>query len=75
MDRMVHLNSRICSGLEFMVEDRSELLSTIFYSSQTKLITKREIYEEFIIRLLSAQKIRECIPYIEKYLNEEATNK
>lgn len=36
--------------------------------SERPEITLKQIYEEFIIRLINEKKIREVIPYIEKLL-------
>jgi hypothetical protein len=66
---MAMLNARISRGVNFMEDDEQKsVLSSIFYEQNTRLIKRREVYEEFILRFIDEGLIREALPFVEKFL-------
>lgn len=45
-------------------EDQNNIINTMIIESERPAITKKQIYEEFIYRLLNLKRLNDVIPYI-----------
>lgn len=72
MKRLQELNERIYENISALEdEEKSIIYSSLVKAVNGPSVTKKQVYEVIILCLLSMKKIQECVPYIDKFLEED----